>query len=384
VDNVNPCVYSPPLGVDRRPGPIHLAGEERMSQDRKRRMLAVAATTTIALGTLVPLTAGAQSPDPAASMPAMPALPTPEKTELSIGLSVTETSQYAAKLAEQAGIWQKYGITPTVTVFEGDGKTMQALQAGQLDIGFIGVSAALNSQVTDAPVTILSTNATILSDNIVAVPSVTNADELRGQCLAVSTFGGTSHGAALLGLQALGLTPEDVVITEVGGQSARIAALEGGACQAAVVDVALEQQMLESGFNVLVNLKEAGLPWGRSGLGVTDEWLAANPNTALVALAATLEAQNMMWADADAAAGFYDAFRELGDLETSLSLIEDFQTIGNRTMMWENEAFENPKTILATVNPDISDVDVTTAFDRSYLEQLVTMGVYDALGVPLE
>lgn len=355
-----------------------------MSQDRKRRMLAVAATTTIALGTLVPLTAGAQSPDPAASMPAMPALPTPEKTELSIGLSVTETSQYAAKLAEQAGIWQKYGITPTVTVFEGDGKTMQALQAGQLDIGFIGVSAAINSQVTDAPVKILSTNATVLSDNLISVPEVTNADELRGKCVAVSTYGGTSHGSAILSLQALGLTPADVVITEIGGQSARISALEGGACAAAVVDVALEQEMLAQGFNSLTNLKEERLPWGRSGMGVTAEWLAANPNTALVAMVAILEAQNSMWADPEAAAGYYNEFTELDDPELAASLIADFQEIGNRTMMWTDEAFENPKQVLATVNPDIIDVPVADAYDRTIIDSLVTMGVYDALGVPLE
>jgi NitT/TauT family transport system substrate-binding protein len=313
----------------------------------------------------------------------MPELPAPEKTTLNIGLSVTETSQYAAKLAEQAGIWEKYGITPVITVFEGDGKTMQALQAGQLDIGFIGVSAAINSQVTDAPVKILSTNATILSDNLISVPDVKNADDLRGKCVAVSTFGGTSHGSSLLSLQALGLTPADVVITEIGGQSARIAALEGGACQAAVVDVALEQEMLAKGFNSLTNLKEAGLPWGRSGLGVTEEWLAANPNTALVALAATLEGQNTFWTDPEAAAAYYAEFNQI-EPELAATLVADFQEIGNRSMMWVDEAFENPKTILSTVNPDIAEVAVSDAYDRGPINTLVELGFYDALGIPMD
>lgn len=187
-----------------------------------------------------------------------------------------------------------------------------------------------------------------------------------------------------MGLAALGLTPADVVITEVGGQSARIAALEGGACQAAPVDVALEAEMVGKGFNVLVNLKDAGTEWGRSGMGVTREWLAANPNTATVALAAVLEAQNMMWADPEAAAGFYNEFTELNDPELAASLIADFQSVGNRTMMWTDSAFENPKAVLSTVNPDISEVDVSTAYDRSQLEKLVELGVYDALGIPME
>lgn len=348
--------------------------------NRMSRLMVVGASTALAIGVLAP---AALAQSPAASMGAMPALPAPEKTTVNIGLSVTETSQYAAKLAEQAGIWEKYGITPSITVFEGDGKVMQALQAGQLDIGFIGVSAALNSQVTDAPVTILGTNAIILSDNLIAVPDVKSADDLRGKCVAISTFGGTSHGSSILSLQALGLTPADVIITEIGGQSARIAALEGGACQAAVVDVALQAEMEGKGFNALTNLKEAALPWGRSGFGVTKEWLAANPNTALNALAATLEGQNMMWADPAKAAEYYAAFREIEPAEAE-ALIADFQSVGDRTMTWVDGAFENPKTVLSTVNPDISGVDITTAYDRSYLQQLKDLGVYDALGVPLD
>lgn len=348
--------------------------------NRMNRLMVVGASTALAIGVLAP---AALAQSPAASMGTMPELPAPEKTTLNIGLSVTETSQYAAKLAEQAGIWEKYGITPVITVFEGDGKTMQALQAGQLDIGFIGVSAAINSQVTDAPVKILSTNATILSDNLISVPEVKTADDLRGKCVAVSTFGGTSHGSSLLSLQALGLTPADVVITEIGGQSARVAALEGGACQAAVVDVALEQEMLAKGFNSLTNLKEAGLPWGRSGLGVTEEWLAANPNTALVALAATLEGQNTFWSDPEAAAAYYAEFNGI-EPELAASLVADFQEIGNRTMMWVDEAFENPKTILSTVNPDISEVAVSDAYDRGPITQLAEMGFYEALGIPMD
>lgn len=313
-----------------------------------------------------------------------PTLPEPEKTSIRIGLSVTETSQFAATLADLEGIYQKNGIdTVELTVFEGDGRVMQALQAGQLDIGFGGVSAYVTSQTTDVPVVALAVNAKILSDELVSTADVTNADQLRGKCVAVSTYGGTSHGAVILSLEALGLTPEDVVITEVGGQSARIAALQGGACAAAPVDVSRHDEMEGLGFNFLVNLKEEALPWGRSGLGVTEEWLAENPNTALVVAASVLEAQNLMWTDPETAAEHYAEFTQ-DTPENAEALIADFQEIGNRRMMWEDEAFENPKRVLATVNPEIADVPVTDAFDRSVLEQLESMGYYDFLEIPEE
>lgn len=359
-----------------------------MSQHK--RFIALFGAAAIVVGAC---TSTAASPSPIASAAtggasgapgAGAALPTPEKTDIQIGLSVTETSQYAAKLAEQAGIFEKNGLNVEVTVFEGDGKTMQALQAGQLDTGFVGVSAAITSQTTDAPVDILSTNATILSDLLTTTADVETADDLRGKCVAVSTFGGTSHGAVLLALETLGMTPQDVVITEVGGQSARIAALQGGSCAAAPVDAARREEMEELGFNFLVDLQEQGVQWGRSGMGVTEEWLAANPNTATVIAASVLEAQNMMWEDIDQAAQFYAEFTQEGSAEDAKALIEDFQEIGNRTMLWTDEAFENPKRVLATVNPEIADVPVSEAYNRSVLEGLQASGYYDQLGIPQE
>ena len=303
-------------------------------------------------------------------------LPIPEKTALKVGLSVTETSQYAAKLADQLGIYKKNGLTVEITVFEGDGKVMQALQAGQLDVGFIGVSASITAQTTDVPTVVLSTNAVVLSDLLVTTKNVKTAADLKGKCVAVSMFGGTSHGAVILSLKALGLTPDDVVITEVGGQSARIAALQGGACAAAPVDAARRAEMAALGFNFLVDMKKEKLPWGRSGAAVTKEWLAKNRNTAL-------EAQNSIWADPDTAAAKYAEFIQ-SDLEKAKGLIADFQTIGDRSMMWTDAAFQNPKDVLATVNPDIKDVPVTAAFDRSILDQLNSSGYYAFLGVPAE
>ncbi len=366
-----------------------------MSMNVRLRLLGVAVGAAVlsaaCAGGTSPTPQPSPSPSPAASVnPSSapspspePTLPTPEKSEIKIGLSVTETSQFAAQLAHMTGIFERNGLKTEVSVFEGDGKAMQALQAGQLDVAFVGVSSAITSQTTDAPVKILAVNAIVLTDDLVSVADVKTADDLRGKCVAVSTFGGTSHGSVILALKALGLTPNDVVITEIGGQSARIAALQGGACAAAPVDDSRRDEMLGLGFNVLVDLKKEGLPWGRSGMGVTEDWLAQNPNTALVVAASVLEAQNMMWADPDTAAAKYAEFAQV-DPETAKRLIADFQTWGNRTMMWPDDAFENPKQVLATVNPDIANVPVSEAFDRSYLQKLADIGYYAKLGIPLQ
>jgi ABC-type nitrate/sulfonate/bicarbonate transport system substrate-binding protein len=140
--------------------------------------------------------------------------------------------------------------------------------------------------------------------------------------------------------------------------------------------------MTDQGFNVLINLKDAGLPWGRSGMAVTEEWLAANPNTALNILAATLEGQDTIFSDADTAVANYAEFAQVEE-DTARAIVEDFQTVGNHSMIWVDKAFETPKEVLATVNPDISDVDVADAYDRGPSETLQELGYYDALGIEI-
>ena len=91
----------------------------------------------------------------------------------------------------------------------------------------------------------------------------------------------------------------------------------------------------------------------------------------------------MIWTDADKASEFYAEFIQ-STIEEAKPLILEFQTIGNRPMTWTDEAFQNPKDVLATVNPAMKDVPVTEAFDRSVLEGLMASGFYKAHGIPTE
>lgn len=362
-----------------------------MTQPRGTRLIGMLAVASLAFAACT----GGATPAPTAAPTSTPApgdtpaptdppgtLPAPELATVKIGLSVTETSQFASKAAEMLGIFAENGITAEVSVFEGDGKTTAALQAGQLDVAMVGVSSAVSSQITDSPMVVLSVNAVLLTDDIVCQGDVKTADDIKGKRIAISTFGGTSNGAALLGIKALNLTTSDVVITQVGGQSARIAALQGGSIECAVVDSNLEEDMIAQGFSILVRLKSAGVEWGRSGMAVRKDWLAQNPNTALVLVASALAAQNLYWTDPAKMAQAYAEFNQL-ELADAEKQVSDFVEIGNRSMTWTDGAFENPKEVLATVNPDIIDVPVAEAYDRSLLQKLADIGYYDKIGSPL-
>jgi ABC-type nitrate/sulfonate/bicarbonate transport system substrate-binding protein len=333
---------------------------------------------------------GTTTTSPSAAASAQPSaaageLPKPEVTTLRVGISTpNEPVQYAEKLADTLGIYQKYGFTNvTVTGFEGDGKALQALIAGQLDFMVGGASTAISSQTTDTPVKIIAMNSTKLTDGLWCGANIKTKEDVKGKSIAISTFGGTSHGSALLLLKGLGYTDKDATITQVGGQSARIAALKGGSVGCAVVDMAEKDSMTSQGFNVLFDETKSDLQWGRSGLMATAAFLQKNPNAALVVAAATLEAQQKMFTDPDNSAKEFAKFAQVKD-DAALNAVKTFATYGSRSMTFTEGALQLPQQVLATQNAAMGTVDLKKAYDLSYLQKLKDIGFNTKIGVPAQ
>jgi NitT/TauT family transport system substrate-binding protein len=345
--------------------------------------LVLSGLVAAACGGGTPATASPTAGGAATASAAPGTLPKPEVTTLRVGISTpNEPVQFAEKLADALGIYQKYGFTSvTVTGFEGDGKTLQALIAGQLDFMVGGASTAISSQTTDTPIKVIAMNSTKLTDGLWCGPNIKTAADVKGKSIAISTFGGTSHGSALLLLKGLNYTDKDATITPVGGQSARIAALKGGSVACAVVDMAEKDSMASQGFNVLYDETKSDLQWGRSGLMATAAFLQKNPNTALVVAAATLEAQQKMFTDPENSAKEFAKFAQLKD-DAALNAVKIFATYGSRTMLFTEGALQLPQQVLATQNPAMATVDLKKSYDLSFLQKLKDIGFNTKIGVP--
>ena len=311
-------------------------------------------------------------------------LPTPEKKTLKIGLSTGgESSQYAEFLAEQLGYYKTIGGFDSVEVssLQGDAKVVQAIVAGGLDLGVLGVSGAINSAATDTPIQILSINGVTLTDGLVCGADVKTADDVKGKQIAISSFGSTAHGSTILLLEGIGLTEKDVTLTTVGNQDARLAAVKAGSVACAPIDLAQKTAVLAAGLNVVTDNKSSGKQWGRSGLGATKDFIAANPNTVLGVVASVLAAQNYMFTNTDDAAAKFAEYSQQ-TLENSKSVIADYVSVANRSMGWSDEAFTNPQKVLSAVNPAMANVDITKTYDKSFLQKLVDLGFYSQIGNP--
>jgi NitT/TauT family transport system substrate-binding protein len=109
---------------------------------------------------------------------------------------------------------------------------------------------------------------------IVAAPGIDKPEQLKGKVVGVARVHDVSHFYMRLGLQRVGMNPEqDIRIVAVGGQNERVLALKSGRVAATIVNPANALILEKAGFKTVLDLETLGFP-------IVGNTMAARRNTA--------------------------------------------------------------------------------------------------------
>lgn len=310
-------------------------------------------------------------------------LPPAETTKVTIGLSNDlAVGQFLDKFAADLGLFQKYGLDVDVVSFQGDGKLVQALVAGQIQGSEGSGGSAISSQLTDTPLVVTTLNNVSLPYDLIGGKDIKTAADLKGKLVGVSSFGSVAHAVVLAALEQLGLTSADVVVTQIGNEAARISAVSAGSIAAAPVTVVNAQPLIDDGLNVLVDLTDAHIKYATAGLTVRKDWVKDNQGTVLRMIAAILEAQKTLWDQPDLAVEKYVAFTQTDEATAKAAIDAYIQSEGNKGLRFTQDAFTIPLEVTKSVNPEVDKVDLASVYDLSYLDKLESLGFNDAISFP--
>ena len=140
-----------------------------------------------------------------------------------------------------------------------------------------------------ADLRLIASLVNVVRFSLFVAPSVSTAADLNGGVMAVSGFGSESDSTMRLALARLGLTPGDVVMKEVSGNAARIAALKSGAMKGAMLGEPSATAARKAGLRVMVDLAAERIPWVYSALVVRRSDLTARRDLIKRFLQATIE-----------------------------------------------------------------------------------------------
>jgi len=177
-----------------------------------------------------------------------------------IGYSSLGGTYAFISLIEEQRLLEQEGIRPTF-VYIGGPQISQALIAGDIRMAIVAAASPIRAAAHGAEVRFVGgvtdkENITIVSDDKIRKPA-----DLKGTRMAIDRFGDYSDFRARKVLEIMGLVPQkDVILLQIGSQTARFAALKSGQVQSTFVAPPLTLIARKAGFRVLVDLAELGFP----------------------------------------------------------------------------------------------------------------------------
>ncbi|HVO94487.1 MAG TPA: ABC transporter substrate-binding protein [Terriglobales bacterium] len=312
-------------------------------------------------------------------------LPTPradaaEKIRVATGgLAASSAAVWAAL---ETKTFQKYGLEPEYIIIDNGTVAGQALLAGELQYLISTGALAISANQKGGDLTIIGGIINFIPFQLIGRPEIKNAEDLRGKKVAISRFGSASDFAAREALKKLRLDPaKDTVILQVGGQSARFAALAQNGVQAAVFNEPLSTlTVTKHKMNLLADLANLDLPFPNTDYIVRREHLQSHRAQVVNFMKTILEGMRALKSNRALGIRAIQKYLKMNNPEEA-GIAYDYY-IGQK--MGEIPDVPSRAALMAGIEQTVGKKDGLTPdslklADRSVLEELIKSGFVTAL-----
>jgi NitT/TauT family transport system substrate-binding protein len=212
-----------------------------------------------------------------------------ELKKIKIGYPAISYNQLHIWVAKDAGLFKKHGLDAEVVFFRGGQVATQALVAGDPPIVNIGTVVQAGLQGHD--VVLIASSESAYNYSVVAKPSITKLEELKGKRLGVSGFGSASHNAALILLRKFNLEPnKDVALVVAGPTMERLGAVDANRIDATILTPSELPRARRHGLVEVYDMLDLGIEVQGNGFATTRTLIRTQRDTSLAALKAYVEA----------------------------------------------------------------------------------------------
>jgi len=182
------------------------------------------------------------------------------KDRLVLGYTGTSGIFAGQWIAQEGGLYEKYGIHTEQVLLPGASRMVQAMLGGDVPFATAGGNAAVDADLAGGDLVMVGSLAKVPAFYIMALPEIKSVEDLRGKAVGVTRFGSSTDFTIRYVLKKAGLEPgKDVTILQMGDLFAAVAALKTRQIMAAPFSSPFNVQAQEVGARVLINMGKAGL-----------------------------------------------------------------------------------------------------------------------------
>jgi NitT/TauT family transport system substrate-binding protein len=218
-------------------------------------------------------------------------------------------------LIEQQKLLEQEGIKPTF-VYIGGPQVSQALISGDIRMAIVAAASPIRAAAHGADLRFVGGVTDKEVASFVAASSIKTPADLKGTRLAIDRLGDYSDFRARKVLEMFGLQAQkDVILLQIGAQTARFAALRSGQVQSTFVVPPLTLVARKTGLRELADLGELGFPSSSGAFVVMQSTIEKNPKEIYSVLRAVAKAIRIYKTDKEQSIGAIARFMRLNDRE---------------------------------------------------------------------
>ena len=181
-------------------------------------------------------------------------------------------------VAKDKGIFDKYNFDARLIYMRGTVPTLAALANSELDFVQSGASPFIPFAAKGGDVVLLGCLANKVIDYVlVAHPSITRIEQLRGKPIGISRVGDQTHHYIREILKRSGISLKEVRLVQTGLQPERVAALRQGLTLASILNRPNNLPLEQEGYKRLLDIEDLKLPAGVRCLITTRKIMKAKP-----------------------------------------------------------------------------------------------------------
>jgi NitT/TauT family transport system substrate-binding protein len=198
-----------------------------------------------------------------------------------VGLSSVSPINGSVWVAEEKGLFKKYGIEPEVILIGGASAAgVSSLIAGDIQFLVGGGGAVVNAALNGADAIMIASVVNKGIQRVMARSELKGREDLKGKKVGVTRFGASSHMVLQMMLRQWRMAASDIQVLQVGSSPAMMASLEKGGIDAAVLTEPTFFFAEDQGYRVLADLANMEIYYLHSMLDSTGAYLRSHRDLA--------------------------------------------------------------------------------------------------------
>ncbi|MBI4524333.1 MAG: ABC transporter substrate-binding protein [Deltaproteobacteria bacterium] len=303
------------------------------------------------------------------------------QVRITIGYAAVSPRAIPLWIAQEEGLFRRYGIEARFVVFRGAPTLVASLVAGHIDLGITSGGTVLGAAAGGIDLKIIAAPSNRLTPDLIARPHIKKVSDLPGKRFGVQSIGGGVWMFTMLGLESLGLDPkrENIRLITIGDSVLIGEALENGTIDGAFLDGALSRRLRRKGFSVLAELYHSNIPFINQGAVVSSTYLQQHSDLVEKVVTGLVEALSFSLAPVNKSSvlKIFSKHLKISDPVVAEEGYQDFLHSVERKPYPSVEALRNAQRMMRILNPQVGGINVEDLIESRFVRKLDESGFID-------